>query len=165
MPGRRQREREELLLHGWMKFFHRSFLFVTFPFRKPIKFVLIILFLLSIFYLPVLMYDVRREDLLEWYKQKTEPFISSVKEEVAEFKNEHLSSKEEKNTAEKQKNEQKKQKNAPKTQKSKALDNYTKKYKKEEKAEDKDNQGDELDYLQHLFIKEYIESAKDDVAE
>lgn len=51
---------------GWAKFFHRLFLFITFPLRKPKLFALIIL-VLFLLYLSPMLTGIKFSNLNQWY--------------------------------------------------------------------------------------------------
>ena len=150
----RRREDDDIRVHGWAKFFYNVFLLVTFPFRKPVKFVLVALFLFGLFYIPVLTHQVEKDDLFDWYKYKTEPFITAIKDGITEFKKEYLPQ------DEPVKASKRRQRTAGNKQKSSAVENYTKKYDKNSAKKRKNEYiGDEVDKQYQLRMEEYKNSA------
>lgn len=79
---RREHRDDSLLLHGWARFFHNIAMLILYPLRKPIKFLVILAVLSAVFVSPVYFFDVKREDLSDWYKEK----ISPLTQMIAEYK-------------------------------------------------------------------------------
>ena len=153
----RRREDDDLRTKGVAKFFHNIFLFITFPLRKPVKFVLIFLFLFMLAHIPVYTHNVKKEELLDWYKEKITPIIDSVSDKISSIKSEYFPTEKKKKTSKKA---QKKAKNTQKSHKNSAVENYTKRYN-QQTAEKRiaEYSGDEADRIYQYRMEEYENSA------
>lgn len=83
---KRRREKEDDYIgpaKGWSKFFHRLFLFVTFPLRKPIKFVAL-LFVLAILYIAPTFFGVKPVDLNSWHLSNLKWSASEVSKKASD---------------------------------------------------------------------------------
>ena len=74
---------------GWSKFFHRLFLLVTFPLRKPIKFVAL-LFVLTILYIAPTFFGVKPADLNSWHFSHLKKSASEVSKKAADMASESV---------------------------------------------------------------------------
>lgn len=75
----KKKEKRDLQLRGWKKWLHKLFLFVTYPFRKP----LIILFILIVMFLAPTFRGVKPAEVHLWYWGKIKAAFSSVSEIVS----------------------------------------------------------------------------------
>lgn len=83
---KRRREKEDDTIgpaKGWSKFFHRLFLFVTFPLRKPIKFIAL-LFVLTILYVAPTFFGVKPVDLNSWHLSNLKWSASEVSKKASD---------------------------------------------------------------------------------
>ena len=77
---RRSYRDDSLLLHGWARFFHNIAMFILYPFRKPIKFLVVLAVLAAIFASPIYLFGVEKNELSDWYKEKLSPLTQTIKD-------------------------------------------------------------------------------------
>lgn len=67
---RRRHSNDDLFLHGWAKFFHNLIMFILYPLRRPLNFLLLMILLCGIALLPAYFLDLDVKELPEWYKEQ-----------------------------------------------------------------------------------------------
>lgn len=77
---KRSERNDSLMLRGWNKFLHRLFLFVTFPFRRPLIFIPLII----IAYLAPTFMGAKPAEVHLWYWNKIKSQTSGISSAISE---------------------------------------------------------------------------------
>lgn len=79
MALKKKREEDLKKIGGFAGFLHKIVMFLTYPFRKPLRFLLFLAFIGAIVYcVPVYYYKVEPRNIQDWYKS----LFDTVKEQV-----------------------------------------------------------------------------------
>jgi len=77
---------KDLRLKGFAKFLHKCFIFVTYPFRHPMKFIIATLVIVIFLILWPLLKGVDFTDIPDWYTQKFESITNTSQKLTVTFK-------------------------------------------------------------------------------
>lgn len=68
MFGKKRKNNDLGPLKGWAAFAHKTVMFLLYPFRKPLKFLLFVLFVAGVSYAyPIILHNIKPQEVHSWY--------------------------------------------------------------------------------------------------